>query len=515
MFISYAQNFEDVMLWRALKNVENGFYIDIGAQDPVVDSVSLAFYEHGWRGVHVEPVPYYADKIRQARPDETVIQAAVGHGNTVRRFFEIVDTGLSTGDEHIAQKHRADGLTIHETIIPCLPLCEILDYYRNREIHWLKIDVEGMEEEVLRSWQPSAVRPWIVVIESTLPNTQLETHKKWESLIKDVGYDFVYFDGLNRFYVHQSHQELKAHFNSPPNVFDGFVLSGTSGSFCSLLNDKFSRMENELTKQLETSRQEIHRLEVALAERENEAGELQVMLGHAGERILQLAQRENDLKAQLESSRQEINRLEQALAEREREKAELLSIQERVKEETMESFRGTLLQYENEIKSAKMKIDELNGHANHWWTVADGLNRELHGVYTSWSWRLTSPLRLVNHYRRKFSRILKVMLFAFILRLPRRIIRRCLEWGLAYVRRHPAQKGRLKALLARCPRLQTRLNAFAMSRHTSSMVTVSFPAPVSLPDDSIDLRDYPVSVRTFYRQLLACRSQSYHKGENA
>ncbi len=57
-FISYAQNFEDVMLWRALKHVENGFYVDVGAQDPVVDSVSLAFYEHGWRGVHIEPTPY-------------------------------------------------------------------------------------------------------------------------------------------------------------------------------------------------------------------------------------------------------------------------------------------------------------------------------------------------------------------------------------------------------------------------------------------------------------------------
>jgi len=30
--------------------VEKGFYVDIGAQDPLVDSVSLAFlWEHGWR----------------------------------------------------------------------------------------------------------------------------------------------------------------------------------------------------------------------------------------------------------------------------------------------------------------------------------------------------------------------------------------------------------------------------------------------------------------------------------
>ena len=54
--ISYAQNFEDVMLWRALGQIEHGFYIDIGAQDPIIDSVSLAFYEHGWRGIHVEPM---------------------------------------------------------------------------------------------------------------------------------------------------------------------------------------------------------------------------------------------------------------------------------------------------------------------------------------------------------------------------------------------------------------------------------------------------------------------------
>jgi hypothetical protein len=33
-FISYAQNYEDVMLWRALRDVEKGFYVDVGAADP-------------------------------------------------------------------------------------------------------------------------------------------------------------------------------------------------------------------------------------------------------------------------------------------------------------------------------------------------------------------------------------------------------------------------------------------------------------------------------------------------
>jgi hypothetical protein len=73
MFTSYAQNFEDVMLRRALQNVARGFYIDVGAQDPIVDSVSMGFYEEGWRGVHVEPVAAYAAKLRAQRPDEIVM----------------------------------------------------------------------------------------------------------------------------------------------------------------------------------------------------------------------------------------------------------------------------------------------------------------------------------------------------------------------------------------------------------------------------------------------------------
>ena len=66
MLTSYAQNFEDVILWRALKDVDRGFYVDIGAQDPITDSVSLCFYEAGWRGVHVEPSPHFAARIRAA-----------------------------------------------------------------------------------------------------------------------------------------------------------------------------------------------------------------------------------------------------------------------------------------------------------------------------------------------------------------------------------------------------------------------------------------------------------------
>ncbi|AOI44994.1 FkbM family methyltransferase [Burkholderia oklahomensis] len=230
MITSYAQNFEDVMLWRALAHVEHGFYIDIGAQDPRVDSVSLLFYEQGWRGIHVEPTPHYADALRQQRPDETVIQAAVANQKDVLRFYEIPGTGISTADPNIAAQHRERGFDAHEIVVPCTTLESVFELSAGRDIHWLKIDVEGFERQVLESWNDALARPWIVVVESTWPMTQIECHEDWESILVKLGYCAVYFDGLNRYYVAQQRSELKQAFRAPPNVFDDFVLSGESNA---------------------------------------------------------------------------------------------------------------------------------------------------------------------------------------------------------------------------------------------------------------------------------------------
>jgi len=236
--LSYAQNFEDVMLWRALKGVANGYYIDIGAHDPRVDSVSRLFYEQGWRGMHVEPLPVYCNALRDDRRDETVLQAAVGARAGVICFYEIPETGISTGDAQIAAAHRERGFPINEIVVPCVTLKQVFEQTKVEVIHWLKIDVEGLEEQVLQSWGGSLARPWVVVIESTLPLTQQESHEKWEHHLTSRGYHFAYFDGLNRFYLAQGKENLRAAFKVGPNVFDEFALEGhASASFCVHLNE--------------------------------------------------------------------------------------------------------------------------------------------------------------------------------------------------------------------------------------------------------------------------------------
>ena len=88
MFISYAQNFEDIMLWRALGAQTPGTYIDIGALSPDFDSVTRAFYERGWHGLNVEPNPLFFAEIERARPRNINLQAAISDvpGRAVMRF---------------------------------------------------------------------------------------------------------------------------------------------------------------------------------------------------------------------------------------------------------------------------------------------------------------------------------------------------------------------------------------------------------------------------------------------
>ncbi|MBK9928215.1 MAG: glycosyltransferase [Anaerolineales bacterium] len=68
-------------------------------------------------------------------------------------------------------------------------------------------------------------RPWILLIEATIPTTTIPSHENWETLITSSNYEFAYFDGLNRFYVAKEHQELIEAFRLPPNIFDEYVFS--------------------------------------------------------------------------------------------------------------------------------------------------------------------------------------------------------------------------------------------------------------------------------------------------
>ena len=493
-FTSYAQNFEDVILWRALKHVENGFYIDIGAQDPVVDSVSLAFYEHGWRGLHVEPVPSYAERLRSARPDETVIQSAIGEAG-IFRLFEVVGTGLSTGDPGIAKEHRDSGVEVQEVEVPCVTLASLLDRNADRDIHWLKIDVEGMEAQVLDSWRPSQVRPWVVVVEATAPNRQVETHKHWERFLTELGYEHTYFDGLNRFYVARKHRELKEAFKYGPSVFDGFSLNRTS-PFCYTLSSRLDVCEQEasearreleeaLTQSRDLERLEIERLghEIEKREREIQQGKKEAIRLHelvdARERDIQ------DTQTQLEENREEIYRLTDLLIWHKQE-VDTTRAQLQLSQGEAQSLAYTLGQREEEIRELTLRSAENTSR----------LSEELSAVYASNSWRTTKPLRFAGSLVKR-GRALHPLRVA-----ARRVTRGAFEALIGLLRSHPRAKAFCVRTVDRWPSLARHFRRMAAGHPRQAP---AWEEPTSIPS-GVHLQSYPASVRREYGYILRVRA---------
>lgn len=227
MLISYAQNFEDVILWRALKNIKQGFYIDIGAWSPIQDSITRCFYDAGWNGINIEPNPYYIRQLKRERERDVNLKLALSDfdGQTLMSFVK--DSGLSTLNQKLAEKYAVDGRALQQQRVKVATLSSVWDEYvaKNQDVHFLKIDIEGEEKTVIKAHDWQQYRPWIIIVEATVPMSQTPSYQDWEPILLANQYDLVYRDGLNRFYLAQEHRDLKTAFEYPPNVFDDFLLA--------------------------------------------------------------------------------------------------------------------------------------------------------------------------------------------------------------------------------------------------------------------------------------------------
>ena len=315
-FVSYAQNFEDVLLWRALGDVPAGFYIDVGASHPDDDSVTRAFYDRGWRGINVEPTAAAFLRLTAARPRDVNLQMAIGKAPGWVPFYVVdgVDSGLSTLDDGAATRYGAIGMRSVETTIEVDTLASICRQHAPDEIHFLKIDVEGAEKAVLEGADFATYRPWIVLVEATEPMSTREIHDDWDGLIADAGYRFVWFDGLNRFYAAlEHHARLAPHFRTPPNVFDNFLRAS----------------DTELTRLLTRAETRGDALQARALTAETRAAIAQDTAESAQSRALGLNAQALRMQAAAERWQAEAERLRDALAQAERRATALRSRAER------------------------------------------------------------------------------------------------------------------------------------------------------------------------------------------
>lgn len=192
-FVSFAPHSEDVLLWRALRDKPAGFYVDVGAENPDHASVTHAFYERGWTGLNLALDPAAQQRLQAARPRDICLTVSLS------------DSSAPTA-------------------------VTLLDRHAPHQIHFLRVDAQGHEATVLEGMDFRRHRPWIVFV-AAVDRATLLPSRRWDPDLRAAGYHFVWFDGLNRFYVAEEHDDtIGRHFRAPPNAFDDFRRATDSTS---------------------------------------------------------------------------------------------------------------------------------------------------------------------------------------------------------------------------------------------------------------------------------------------
>lgn len=225
MFKSYSQNFEDVYINRLFSDKEKGFYIDIGAHHPEIDSVTKSFYDRGWNGINIEPSKTIFEELNKKRTRDINLNIAVSNYDGTAEFFEVHNTGLSTLDENLYNQYLDEGhFKLSKYSVEVRTLNSVVrNHAREKEIDFLKIDVENSELAVLEGSNLTDLKPTLIIIESTYPRSTKSIEENFSSLIAESGYKKVFFDGLNSYYLLKKYIHLEKLFKFPINVFDEYI----------------------------------------------------------------------------------------------------------------------------------------------------------------------------------------------------------------------------------------------------------------------------------------------------
>lgn len=218
--VSYAPNGEDVILWRALGHLTPGFFVDVGACEPIVTSITKLFSVRGWRGINVEPLPHLIEALDADRPDDINIQTALSDTDGELTLYVVVDDlQRTTLSASLADIYRKDGFRIEEQPTTVQTLTQVLDDHPLPRIDFLKIDAEGMEDQIVRGLDLERYRPLVIVGEEG-------SHQAYEfpNLLRDAGYTETLWDGLNRYFVSpEADDDLRRALSYPACSLDAYV----------------------------------------------------------------------------------------------------------------------------------------------------------------------------------------------------------------------------------------------------------------------------------------------------
>lgn len=181
-------------------NYENGYFIELGANDGVTQSNTLYFEKNrNWRGILVEPVPHNYLLCLKNRSSENKIYCNACVSNEFKeKFVEIIYSNLMSvslipdSDIKNAEEHAKNGIQFLNSSeknfsfgAPAITLDEIFEKSKSPNlIDFFSLDVEGAELDVLRGINHQIYRFKYILVES-------REFSKLQSYLSSNGYKFI------------------------------------------------------------------------------------------------------------------------------------------------------------------------------------------------------------------------------------------------------------------------------------------------------------------------------------
>ena len=200
----FSQCGEDLIIDKIIGNKKNGFYIDIGANDPIKFNNTYKFYKKGWTGINIDPNPDSINLLNKLRVNDVNVKCGISNKNKKMKFYIFDDSMFSTFSKKQADVCIKQGKKLEKTIVvPVKKLSEVLDKIigdKKIEIDFLSIDTEGLDLEVLKSNNWEKYRPRIICFEKSA-NTLKKAGLDSSRFLENLGYKKTAETLINNIYI--------------------------------------------------------------------------------------------------------------------------------------------------------------------------------------------------------------------------------------------------------------------------------------------------------------------------
>jgi len=166
--IYFSEQGEDILLKRYIKK-KKGFYVDIGAYNPDIASVTKVFYLRGWNGINIDPNPVSIKIFNKKRKRDINLNYGVADKNSELDFYFFGEKSTRNTFDKITYENECESNKNDVKIlkINVMTINNILDKYttNNQHIDFMNIDVENYEMKILETLNFEKYGPDYLLVE--------------------------------------------------------------------------------------------------------------------------------------------------------------------------------------------------------------------------------------------------------------------------------------------------------------------------------------------------------------